>query len=168
MAQSIRDEDGVSNTSGNISLTELVDQAIAKNPNRRLLLKSGLGMAAIPFLGGLAACGGGDDPLPTPAPPVEQILGFTAVATSTGSSIVVPAGYVATAFAPWGTPINDLAPNWKADGTGTAVEQEQQVGDNHDGMAFFGFNAAGNGFGDRSDEGLLVMNHEYINPEYFY
>lgn len=172
MAQSIRDDDSVSNTSGNTSLTELVDRAIALNPNRRLLMKSGLGMAAIPFLGGLAACGGGDDVVaPTPAPPaapVEQMLGFKAVATSSGSEIVVPEGYVASAFAPWGTPINDLAPNWKTDGTGTAAEQEQQVGDNHDGMAFFGFNAAGNGFGDRSDEGLLVMNHEYINPEYFY
>ncbi|MBS3912398.1 MAG: PhoX family phosphatase [Hydrogenophaga sp.] len=176
MAQSIRDDDSVSNTSGNTSLTELVDRAIAQNPKRRLLLKSGLGMAAIPFLGGLAACGGGDDvvaptPAPTPAPPVapvEQMLGFKAVATSSGSEIVVPEGYIASAFAPWGSPINDLAPAWKGDATGTAAEQEQQVGDNHDGMAFFGFNAAGNGFGDRSDEGLLVMNHEYINPEYFY
>jgi secreted PhoX family phosphatase len=80
----------------------------------------------------------------------------------------VPAGYVASAFIPWGEPINALAPAWKPDASNTAIEQEQQVGDNHDGMAFFGFNAAGNGFGERSDEGLLVLNHEYINPEYFY
>ncbi len=170
MAHSIRDDDGVSNTSLNTSLTELVDHAIAQNPQRRLLLKSGLGLAAIPFLGGLAACGGGDDAATpvTPAVPAEQMLGFASVSTSSGSEIVVPTGYVATAFVPWGTPINDLAPAWKADATGTADEQEQQVGDNHDGMDFFGFNTAGNGFGDRSDEGLLVMNHEYINPEYFY
>ncbi|MGL5004668.1 MAG: PhoX family protein, partial [Casimicrobium sp.] len=57
---------------------------------------------------------------------------------------------------------------WKADATNTAADQEKQVGDNHDGMTYFGFNAAANGYGDRSDEGLLVLNHEYINPEYFY
>lgn len=172
MAQSIRDDDGVSNTSRNLSLTELVDHAIAQDPKRRLLLKTGLGMAAVPFLGGLAACGGGDDAvLPTPETPVvpaEKMLSFTGVATSTGDAVVVPAGYVATAFVPWGTPINNAAPTWKADATGSAADQEQQVGDNHDGMAFFGFNASANGFGERSDEGLLVINHEYINPEYFY
>src|SRR5690606_13801369 len=50
----------------------------------------------------------------------------------------------------------------------TSADQQMQVGDNHDGMAFFGFNADATGFGDRSDEGLLVFNHEYINPEYFF
>lgn len=166
MAQSIRDDDGVSNTSRNLSLTELVDHAIARNPSRRMLLKSGLGLAAIPFLGGLAACGGGDDDVL--ATPAEKMLSFDAIATATGDTVVVPAGYVASAFVPWGTPINNAAPIWQADATGSAAEQEQQVGDNHDGMAFFGFNAGGNGFGERSDEGLLVINHEYINPEYFY
>lgn len=168
MSQSLRDDDGISNPSLNRSLSELIESAVAQDPSRRRLLKSGLGLAAIPFLGGLAACGGGDEVATTPAPVPEQMLSAAAVSSSTGSEIVVPAGYVATAFAPWGTPINDLAPGWKVDASGTAEEQEQQVGDNHDGMAFFGFNAAGTGFGDRSDEGLLVMNHEYINPEYFY
>lgn len=172
MAQSIRDDDGASNTSHNPSLTDLVDQAIAQNPKRRMLLKSGLGLAAIPFLGGLAACGGGDEVV-TPAPvapvvPPEQMLSFAGVDTSSGDAIIVPAGYVATAFVPWGTPINNAAPNWNVDATGSAADQEQQVGDNHDGMAFFGFNSGANGFGERSDEGLLVINHEYINPEYFY
>lgn len=168
MPHCLLDDDGVSNPSRNPSLSELVDRAVAQDPGRRRLLKSGLGLAAIPFLGGLAACGGGDDVAPAPAPTPEQMLGASAVSSSSGSEIVVPAGYIATSFAPWGTPINHLAPSWQADATGTAEEQEQQVGDNHDGMAFFGFNAAGNAFGDRSDEGLLVMNHEYINPEYFY
>jgi uncharacterized protein len=166
MAQSLLDDDGVSNTSRNPSLSALLDQAIAHNPRRRLLLKSGLGLAALLFLGGLAACGGGDSS--APLAPAEQMLSFEGVAADTGDGIVVPAGYVATAFLPWGTPINSFAPAWKTDASGTAADQEQQLGDNHDGMAFFGFNASASGFGERSDEGLLVINHEYINPEYFY
>lgn len=168
MALSIRDDDGVSNPSSNRHLDAVIDRAAALSPNRRHLLKSGLGLAALPFLGGLAACGGGDDTAPTPPAAPEARLGFQAVGISTADSMLVPAGYVATAFLPWGTPINQFAPAWNSNASNTADEQEQQVGDNHDGMTFFGFNAAGNGFGDRSDEGLLVMNHEYINPEYFY
>ena len=163
MAHSILDDEGVSNPSRNTALTDVVERAIAAQPSRRRLLMGGLGAAMLPFFS-LAACGGNDD---APAP-AEKLLGFTAVPTSSGGAVVVPAGYVATAFLPWGTPIHSLAPAFKGDATGTAAEQEQQVGDNHDGMAFFGFNAAGNGFGERSDEGLLVINHEYINPEYFY
>jgi secreted PhoX family phosphatase len=162
MAQGIRDDDGVSNPSLNPSLTDVVERAIAAQPSRRRLLIGGLGAATLPFLGGLAACGGDDGPEP------ERMLGFSAVATSTADAVVVPTGYVATAFRPWGEPINASAPAWKADASNTAAEQEQQVGDNHDGIHFFGFDAAGNGPGERSDEGLLVMNHEYINPEYFY
>ncbi|MCB1981584.1 MAG: DUF839 domain-containing protein, partial [Rhodoferax sp.] len=165
MARTLLDDDGISNPSRNASLTDVVERAIAAQPTRRRMLLGGLGAAMLPFFGGLAGCGGGDD---DPVAPTERILGITGVPTSSGDDVVVPAGYVATAFAAWGEPIDALAPAFRADATGSALEQEQQVGDNHDGMAFFGFNAAGNGFGDRSDEGLLVMNHEYINPEYFY
>ena len=165
MARTLLDDDGISNPSRNASLTDVVERAIAAQPTRRRMLLGGLGAAMLPFFGGLAGCGGGDD---DPVAPTERILGITGVPTSSGDDVVVPAGYVATAFAAWGEPIDALAPAFRADATGSALEQEQQVGDNHDGMAFFGFNAAGNGLGDRSDEGLLVMNHEYINPEYFY
>ena len=172
MARNITDDDGVSNPSRNASLTDVVERAIAAQPSRRRLLMGGLGAAALPFLAGLSACGGSDDPAPAPpaapVPPTERILGHGAIPASSGSEIGVPAGYVATAFVPWGTPINQFAPAWKGDGSGSSADQEQQVGDNHDGMAFFGFDSAGSGFGERSDEGLLVMNHEYINPEYFY
>ena len=36
-----------------------------------------------------------------------------------------------------------------------------QVGDNHDGMKFFPIDG-------KADEGLLVRNHEYINPDFFF
>ncbi len=163
MAQSIRDDDGVSNPSSHGSFVEIIESI---NPRRRLMLKTGVSMAAIPFLSSLAACGSDSDATTTPTS--EKMLGFTAVSVSTADTIVVPAGYVASTILPWGTPIRAGAPAWKADASNTAAEQEQQVGDNHDGMTYFGFNTAANGYGDRSDEGLLVMNHEYINPEYFY
>jgi secreted PhoX family phosphatase len=173
MSSSIRDDDGVSNPSGNASLDQVVERALAANPARRRLMLGGLGAAMVPFL---SACGSDDPvapPTPAPAPPApapapETMLGFTGIAISTADDIKVPTGYVAAAFIPWGEPISSQAPDFKADATNTAAEQEQQIGDNHDGMAFFGFNAAGSAFGDRSDEGLLVLNHEYINPEYFY
>ena len=168
MAQSLKDDDGVTNPSANPSLDQVVEQALLAQPSRRRLLKAGFGAATLPFLGGLAACGGGDDAVAAPPAPTERMLGFTAVSTSTADGIVVPAGYVASTMLPWGEPINGFAPAWKPDASNTAAEQEQQIGDNHDGMSFFPFNTAGNGLGERSDEGLLVMNHEYINPEYFY
>ncbi len=164
MSQTIRDDDGVSNPSSHGSFAEIIESI---NPRRRLLLKSGAGIAAIPFLGGLAACGN-DDAEIAPGASAEKMLGFAAVSISTADTISVPTGYVASAILPWGTPIRTGAPAWKADASNSAAEQAQQVGDNHDGMHFFPLNPAGNALGDRSDEGLLVMNHEYINPEYFY
>jgi hypothetical protein len=163
MAQSIRDDDGVSNASGNPHLTDIIERAIARNPSRRAFLKMGAGAAVLPFFGlSIAGCSDGGDEV------IEKLLGFTPVGASSADTVVVPAGYVAQALLPWGEPINASAPAWMADSSNTAAEQSQQVGDNHDGMWFFPFNSSASGPGERSDEGLLVMNHEYINPEYFY
>ncbi len=160
-------DDRSSNPTTNKSMQDLIDQAVS----RRSMLKSGLGAAAISFLAGswLTGCNDDDDAAPAPATPAaERMLGFVAIATSSTDAVVVPSGYVAEPFLPWGEPINNIAPAWVGDASEGWVEQEQQVGDNHDGMTFFGFNNTTNGYGTRSDEGLLVMNHEYINLEYFY
>ena len=61
MSQTLLDDDSSTNPSKNLSLTQVVDRAVAAQPSRRLLIKGGLGAAMLPFLGGLAACGGGDD-----------------------------------------------------------------------------------------------------------
>jgi secreted PhoX family phosphatase len=173
MPQTLLDDDGVSNPSTHDTLTDVLDRALAAQPSRRRLMLGGLGAAALPFFGALAGCGGGDDPAPAPPvaaapPPPERLLGFSAVPISTADTVVVPAGYLASTFLPWGEPLTAFAPAWRPDASNSAADQEQQIGDNHDGMWFFGFDAAGTGYGNRSDEGLLVMNHEYINPEYFY
>ena len=73
MAHSIRDDDGTSNASGNPHLSQPVDAAIARSPARRAFLKTGLGAAVLPFLGGVAACGGGG------GDEAEKILGFNPV-----------------------------------------------------------------------------------------
>jgi uncharacterized protein len=168
MAQFLRDDDGVSNPSGNSHLLDVAERSAQVNPARRRFLKGGLGAATVPFLSGLAAvpvlgslaaCGGSDE---------ESMLGFTGIPTSTSDTVTVPPGYTARALVPWGDPINASAPAFRMDGSNSAADQEQQVGDNHDGMWFFAFNANNTGLGDRNDEGLLVLNHEYINPEYFY
>lgn len=164
MARDLLDDDGASNPSLNPSLDQVVEQAVAANPRRRALLKAGLGVSALPFFGGLAACGSDSDPVTFS----EKMLGFEAVPMSTADTVVVPTGYVATPIVPWGEPINDRAPAWKADASNSAADQEQQVGDNHDGIFFFPFNLARTGPGESSDEGLLAINHEYLNPEYFY
>jgi uncharacterized protein len=163
------DDDRSSNLSSNQSMHDLIDRVVS----RRSIMKSGLGAAAIGFFAGtwLTGCGSDNDETTTttPAAPAgERMLGFVGVSTSSADTIVVPPGYVAEAIIPWGDPINNLAPAWLGDASQGWQEQEKQIGDNHDGMHFFPFNSAANNLGTRSDEGLLVLNHEYINPEYFY
>lgn len=129
--------------------------------SRRGFLKAGLATGAVTFLSGsLAACGGGDDD-PAPAPAAAALLGYTQVAAQTNDAITVPAGYRSATFCSWGDPLFANSPAWTGNATESAADQALQFGDNHDGMHYFPLNGS-------STEGLLVMNHEYINPEYFF
>ena len=82
------------------------------------------------------------------------LLGFSAVPLGYGDEVVVPPGYRATPFVPWGTPLLGSYPAFRP-GQNTAAEQEQQVGMHHDGMHFFPV--------EGSRRGLLVVNHEYTD-----
>lgn len=129
--------------------------------SRRGFLKAGLAMGAVSFLGaGLSACGGGSDDDDTPAP-APVMLGFSAVAANSLDTITVPPGYRSAIFCRWGDPLFPHSPAWRPDATNTAESQRLQFGDNHDGMHFFPIDGS-------STEGLLVMNHEYLNDEYLY
>lgn len=134
------------NASDNPSLGDLVDTA------RRGLLKGGLGLAALGFLGGTArlARAAGTPLIGFSGVPVQQAEDF--------DRVVVPPGYRARPFFSWGDAVLADAPAWQADARDDWQAQLKQAGDNHDGMHFFPFPDAPNA------HGLLVINHEYVNP----
>lgn len=126
------------------------------NRSRRNVLKGGLALAALGLFGGsLAAC------QRAAATPASALLGFSGVAAQTASDfdrVIVAPGYTARPFFSWGDGVLPGAPQWQADASDDWQAQLQQAGDNHDGMHYFPLPDAPN------DHGLLVINHEYINP----
>ncbi len=135
------------NPSANPTLDQLVDRG------RRNLLKGGLGLAALSLFGGVlgsrAAFAG------------SGLLGFTGVPAQTAADfdrVLVPPGYSARPFFSWGDAVLADAPAWQPDAGDDWQAQLRQAGDNHDGMHFFPFADA------PERHGLLVINHEYVNP----
>ena len=99
------------------------------------------------------------------SPPVD--LNFKAVPVSTADTVVVPEGYQYAVLNRWGDPLFAGAPAFKADASNGGADQARQIGYNHDGMHFFPIDGTDSATGS-SVEGLMVTNHEYTTPEYFY
>ena len=162
MSKSISDK-VVRNQAGNAPFSAILEA----NLSRRMLTRGGLSAALTVFSSGmLAACGGGSDsaaapapapvPTPDPVPTPKVALGFESLPMSMTDACVVPAGYVAHVLGAWGTPLNDKAAEWKSDGSNTSEDLLNSTGMHHDGMHYFPLNGS-------STEGLLVVNHEYID-----
>ena len=154
----------------NPSVNPSFEQIVARAISRRTILKSGLGVATLPFFGALAACGSGGGVAGGIANVVEQAMplrnAFAPVAASSADAVVVADGYVAEVLYRWGDPLtNAVAHQWRGDATESWVEQENQAGDNHDGISFFPLASNGR---HASESGLLAMNHEYVNYEYLF
>jgi secreted PhoX family phosphatase len=131
---------------------------------RRQILKGSAGVAAIGFMGlGLAGCNSGssddDDEDNGEGEAPEALLGFTAVPVSSADVISVPEGYSTQVLVPYGTPIAGDFPSYSINSTGE--DQAFQMGNHHDGMHFFAIDGS-------SEDGLLVMNHEYIEPRFMH
>ncbi len=133
-----------SNTSPNPNIHEVSD------PARRLWVQGGVGALATGVFGALLP---GCAVLPGGGP----LLGFKAIPAANTDTLVVPEGYVASAFASWGEPIGVAGnmPAWRGDGSNSAADQAVQMGMHHDGMEYFAI--------DGSKRGLLVTNHEYTD-----
>lgn len=165
----------LSNHSNNATFAQVLTE-------RRQFLKGSLGTAVAAFMGvSLVGCGGDSDDNDNPgssssssssvsssssSSSLAPLLGFAAIATNRLDTITVPTGYTATTFVPWGTPLTGAMPAYKSDATNTGADQEQQVGAHHDGVYFFPMDAKTTG--TNSSEGLLVMNHEYIDDKLFH
>lgn len=143
-----------------------MNDILAVRLSRRDTLRGGLGLASTTLFAGagIAALSGcNSDGSSSGASNVAPGLSFNSVAGSTAEDMVaVPAGFVAQILAPWGTPITGSLPAFNGDGTNTADDQAQQMGQNHDGMYYFPLSQS-----DPSARGLLVMNHEFSNSTLF-
>jgi len=136
------------NPSGNVPLQQAIDH------RRRGLLKGGLGLAGIAFLGGGMAGA-------RAATRGDSLLGFEGIPTQLDphfDRVEVAPGYSARVFFSWGDPVHADAPEWQPDASDDWQAQLRQAGDNHDGMHFFPFPDA------PDSRGLLAINHEYVNP----
>lgn len=157
----------VVNRSGNHPFHEV----LAARLQRRSVMKGTVGAALASLMGvTLVGCSSDDDDDAADSADssggsasAATELGFKAIPVSTANQVVVPEGYSAVPFLPWGTPITGAYPEFQADASNTGAEQEQQVGMHHDGLHFFPIDQKAGG--NSSTEGLLVMNHEYINQD---
>jgi secreted PhoX family phosphatase len=149
-------DEPMSNPSANPYFGDIV----AARLSRREVLAGSLGAAVFGFIGAGAA------PQAHAAQPAEgPSLGFRPVPVSEADTVVVPEGYAVQVLIPWGTPITGDMPAWRPNNTG--AEQAMQVGMHHDGMHFFPIEGQ-DPYRGSSEDGLLVVNHEYIEPRFLH
>ncbi len=141
-----------SNRSANPTFYEVMDAHV----RRRGFLMGGMATIATGLFG--SALGGRAALAQTAAP--SGLLGFTPVPVSMEDTVTVPEGYTVQVLGAWGTPITGDMPAYVPGGN-TGSEQTMQVGMHHDGIHYFPIDGS-------SEDGLLVMNHEYIEPRFLH
>ncbi len=140
-----------------IHLQALVQQQLS----RRALLRGGAtaaGVLLVPSLPQLGCIGNETD--------AATALAFTPVARTLRDAVTVPDGYQARVLYAFGDPIAAGVPAFT--NTGTETGFDQRAGDQHDGIAYFGLGDDGSHAPDRSDRGLLVINHEQLLDAYLH
>ena len=159
------DNDLTINPSGNESIRDVMDRFTG----RRNFLKGSLATATFASLGGfsLESLANGayvGSPAPTGG------IGFTGVPANIfpmTDGITVPSGYTAKTFIAWGDAIGKAGPDamthWDPSTAMTEARQLTTWGSHNDGMHLFPFPAVG-ASGLSNDRGLLVSNHEYVDP----
>ena len=156
MSHNTYDDNEIVNSSTNLHMDDL----LAIRLSRRQTLKGGIGLTASTLLGGLSltACGGVSSS--------GLNLGFAAVAKNKLDVVTVPEGYQVSILHALGDPMMFGDESWKDNGSETAESYNRRIGDGHDGMYYFGMADAGTYQAERSDRGLLCVNHEYVVQPY--
>lgn len=151
-------DEPMSNTSGNRHFDEVLNAHLS----RRSALKGTLGASIATLFGGVGLAGCATGAVGSGG----QLIGFQAVPISEADTVLVPRGYKVQTFVPWGTPITGNLPAFDPL-KNTGADQAHQMGSHHDGMHFFPIEGKDPYHGS-STEGLLVMNHEYVEPRYMH
>lgn len=170
------DQELDNNTSENIHFRDILEQAITR---RSLISKTASGAVALTLASTLTACGSDNDTVSvsnpgTTTPPVDptklpQKLSFTPVAKNLNDIVTVPEGYEAKVLYAMGDSINQSYAAWDDSQVPSGPSFQFRSGDCHDGMSYFGLNTTTGRYDDtKSDHGLLVLNHEYINQTFLH
>ena len=157
------------NTSNNIHFRDILEQRISR---RSLVTKTASGAAALALASSLTGCNDDDDSTITTPPTTikkPEKLSFTPVAKNLNDIVTVPEGYEANVLYAMGDSINPAYAEWDDNNVPTGLSFQFRSGDCHDGMSYFGMNGSTPKYDAKaSDRGLLVMNHEYINPTFLH
>lgn len=149
------EDDPVVRSDGGLGAT--FGEVVARRLRRRDLIRTGL-------VAGLGAALSGILETPVQAAPVRRPsptgLDFAPLTAAKGPDVRVPEGYRSQVVVRWGDPVSGPATVFEPT-TLDAAAQARRFGYNCD---FVGFMPLPYGSGS-SDHGLLVVNHEYINPE---
>jgi secreted PhoX family phosphatase len=166
--QSSDPDDRPSNPSHGRHFAEIVEARLS----RRAVLAGGMfaaaGFLTTSLVGPPAAVAAPPGQGRNPGAGGAPLLGYEAIPLGYGDEVVVPRGYSAVPFIPWGTPILGSypafvpgSPDAGVAGGNTAEDQAEQIGMHHDGMHFFPI-------GKGSTRGLLVVNQEYTDEFYLH
>ncbi|RZH29023.1 PhoX family phosphatase [Acinetobacter pittii] len=168
------DQELDNNTSDNIHFRDILEQHISR---RSLITKAASGAVALTLASTLTGCNDSDDDSgsnnggTTPVDPNKkpEKLTFTAVAKNHNDIVTVPEGYEANVIFALGDSINPNFGEWDDNNIPSGPSFQFRSGDCHDGMHYFGLNTSTNRFDESaSAQGLLVMNHEYINQTFLH
>jgi secreted PhoX family phosphatase len=150
----------------NPSANPTFDSILEQRVSRRSMLG---GAAALAVAGTAIASPALAQDARGPRDPLRNLqLNFSAVAKSLDDAVILPPGYSYSVLFALGDPLSKSVDDFRNDGTDDAASFEFRAGDHHDGMYFFGFDKYGRFDPKKSEQGLLVMNHEAITPAFLH
>jgi len=168
------DQELDNNTSDNIHFRDVLDQYVSR---RSLITKAASGAVALTLASTLTGCNDNNDDsgsnnggtAPVDPNKKPEKLTFTPVAKNLNDIVTVPEGYEANVIYALGDSLNPSFGDWDDNNIPSGPSFQFRSGDCHDGMHYFGLNTLTNRFDDTvSAQGLLVMNHEYINQTFLH
>ncbi|MCF8998629.1 PhoX family protein [Acinetobacter nectaris] len=158
------------NTSANTHFNDILDQYISRRDLIKRTTNGALALALASTVTGYANAQSSTvqkSTLPTAKRPEK--LTFQPVAKNTLDIVTVPEGYQVNVLYKLGDSINPAYADWDDNSIPSGPSFQFRSGDCHDGMHYFGLNSKTKHMDDNiSSEGLLVMNHEYINPTFLH
>lgn len=168
------DQELDNNTSDNIHFRDVLDQYVSR---RSLITKAASGAVALTLASTLTGCNDNNDDsgsnnggtAPVDPNKKPEKLTFTPVAKNLKDIVTVPEGYEVNVIYALGDSLNPSFGDWDDNNIPSGPSFQFRSGDCHDGMHYFGLNTLTNRFDDTvSAQGLLVMNHEYINQTFLH